>query len=317
MNIQFLILIISFAATVILSFMIIPWLKKLKLGQVIRKLGPETHFKKEGTPTMGGIIMLIPITVILIIFVIKYNILFLPIVAILGFGLVGFIDDRKKLIEQSSEGISPKTKMLLLLLITIIFVISYLYIFKLGTYMIAPFISTPFEFPIILFILFTIIVLLGTSNAVNLTDGLDGLAAGVVSIIMAFFTIVAIKRGDTPMIILGSTVVGTCLGFLIFNIKPAKVFMGDTGSLALGGAVASIAIVMKMPIYLVLVAIIPVVETLSSAIQVIYFKITKGKRLFKMAPIHHHFELSGYSERKIIIIFWLVTLISCCIAYFI
>lgn len=317
MNIQFVILIISFIVTIFTALIIIPWLKKQKLGEVIRKLGPETHLKKAGTPTMGGIIILIPTLIILLIFVIKYKILILPIITILGFSLIGFIDDRKKLLDHESEGISPKMKMLLLLIITIIFVICYLFIFKLDTYMIAPFIASPFELSIILFLLFTILVLLGTSNAINLTDGLDGLAIGIVSIIMTFFTIIAIKRGDTPMIILGSTIVGSSLGFLLFNINPAKVFMGDTGSLALGGAIASIAIIMKMPLYLLIVAIIPIIETLSSAIQVIYFKATKGKRLFKMAPIHHHLELSGYSEKKIVIIFWIITFISCGIAYFI
>lgn len=317
MNIQFVILIISFIVTIFTALIIIPWLKKQKLGEVIRKLGPETHLKKAGTPTMGGIIILIPTLIILLIFVIKYKILILPIITILGFSLIGFIDDRKKLLDHESEGISPKMKMLLLLIITITFVICYLFIFKLDTYMIAPFIASPFELSIILFLLFTILVLLGTSNAINLTDGLDGLAIGIVSIIMTFFTIIAIKRGDTPMIILGSTIVGSSLGFLLFNINPAKVFMGDTGSLALGGAIASIAIIMKMPLYLLIVAIIPIIETLSSAIQVIYFKATKGKRLFKMAPIHHHLELSGYSEKKIVIIFWIITFISCGIAYFI
>lgn len=317
MNLQLITLVISFISTIILSLVIIPWLKKLKLGQVVRIDGPKEHLKKAGTPTMGGIMMLIPVAIILIIYTFKYNILVLPLIAVLGFGLVGFIDDREKLVKHNSDGISPKMKMLLLMIVTIIFIATYLYMFNLDTYMVAPFVSIPFYMPIVLFILFTGFILLATSNAVNLTDGLDGLATGVVTLIMAYFTIVAVKNGNTPMIIFGSTTVGTCLGFLIFNIKPAKVFMGDTGSLALGGAVASIAIIMKMPIYLVIVAIIPVVETLSSALQVIYFKLTKGKRLFKMAPIHHHFELCGYSERKIVAMFWSITLIMCCLAYLI
>lgn len=317
MNVQLITLIISFISTVILSLVIIPWLKKLKLGQVVRKDGPQEHLKKAGTPTMGGIMMLIPITIILGIFAFKYSILLLPLTAVLGFGIVGFIDDREKLIKNNSDGISPKMKMLLLFVITAVFILLYLLVFDMDTYMIAPFISMPFYMPIILFILFTAFVLLGTSNAVNLTDGLDGLATGVVAIIMTFFTVNAVKTGNTPMIIFGSTVVGTCLGFLIFNIKPARVFMGDVGSLALGGAVASIAIIMKMPLYLIIVALIPIIETLSSALQIIYFKITKGKRLFKMAPIHHHLELCGYGEKKIVAMFWGITLFLSVIAYFI
>lgn len=317
MNIQIITLIISFISTVILSLVFIPWLKKLKLGQVVRKDGPQEHLKKAGTPTMGGIMMLIPITIILGACAFKYSILLLPLTAVLGFGIVGFIDDREKLIKNNSDGISPKMKMLLLFVITTVFILLYLLVFDMDTYMIAPFISMPFYMPIILFILFTAFILLGTSNAVNLTDGLDGLATGVVIIIMSYFTVNAVKTGNTPMIIFGSNVVGTCLGFLIFNIKPAKVFMGDVGSLALGGAVASIAIIMKMPLYLIVVALIPIIETISSALQIIYFKLTKGKRLFKMAPIHHHLELCGFGEKKIVAIFWSITLFVSVVAYFI
>lgn len=317
MNIQLITLFASFLATVVLSLVIIPWLKKQKLGQVVRDSGPKEHLKKAGTPTMGGIIMLIPIAIVLVIFSFKYTVLILPLIATLGFGIVGFIDDREKLIKHNSDGISPKMKMILLFVFTALFIIAYLYILDMDTYMIAPFISEPFLMSTILFILFTAFILLGTSNAINLTDGLDGLAAGIVNIVMTYFTVVAIKQGNTPMAIFGTTVVGACSGFLIFNIKPAKVFMGDTGSLALGGAVAAMAIGLKMPIYLAVAAIVPVVETLSSALQVIYFRATKGKRLFKMAPLHHHFELSGFSERKVVIMFWGVTIIACIAAYFI
>ena len=168
-----------------------------------------------------------------------------------------------------------------------------------------------------MFIIFTTFVFIGTTNAVNLTDGLDGLASGVVAIIMTFFTIVAIKNSETDMVIFGATTVGTCLAFLIFNAYPAKVFMGDTGSLALGGAVAAIAIILKMPLYLLIVAFVCVFNTISVALQVIYFKLTKGKRLFKMAPFHHHLELSGMKETKVVGLFWIATAIFCIIAYFI
>ena len=317
MNIQMLVGLISFIMTVILSLGIIPYLRKLKVGQVVRTDGPEAHLKKSGTPTMGGVMMIIPIIVILAIFAFKYHILILPIVLILGFGIVGFIDDRKKLVEHSSDGISAKMKMILLFVFSAAFIILYLICFNLGTELIIPFFSSPINLSMGIFILFTMLVLLGTSNAVNLTDGLDGLCSGVVAIIMTFFTAVAIRNGDMPMVVLGASTVGATLGFLIFNVKPAKVFMGDTGSLALGAAIASAAIIMKMPIYLLIVALIPVVETLSVAMQVIYFKITKGKRLFKMAPLHHHFELSGLKESQVVVLFWSVTAILSIIAYFI
>ena len=317
MNIQMLVGVISFALTVILSLCIIPYLRKLKVGQVVRNDGPESHLKKNGTPTMGGIMMIISILSILAIFAFKYHILVLPIILIAGFGIVGFIDDRKKLVEHSSDGISAKMKMILLFVFSAVFIVLYLLIFDLGTELIIPFLNEPFSLSVGIFVLFTMVVLLGTSNAFNLTDGLDGLCSGVVAIVMTFFTSVAMKNGDTPMIILGVATIGSTLGFLIFNVKPAKVFMGDTGSLALGAAIASAAIIMKMPIYLLIVALIPVLETLSVAMQVIYFKLTKGKRLFKMAPLHHHFELSGMKETYVVLLFWGVTAILCVIAHFI
>lgn len=315
MNIQMLVGLISFISTVILSLIIIPYLRKLKIGQVVRTDGPESHLKKSGTPTMGGIMMLITILLVLIIFAFKYHILVLPIILIAGFGIVGFIDDRKKLVEKSSDGISPKMKMILLFVFSAIFILVYLLVFNMGTEQIIPFLKEPLTLSVGVFVLFTMLVLLGTSNAVNLTDGLDGLCSGIVSIVMTFFTLVAIKNSDTPMIILGATTVGSTLGFLLFNIKPAKVFMGDTGSLALGAAIAASAVIMKMPIYLLIVALIPVIETLSVAMQVIYFKITKGKRLFKMAPVHHHLELSGMKETYVVLLFWCLSAILAIVAY--
>ena len=187
--------------------------------------------------------------------------------------------------------------------------------FNLGTDITIPFISSPITLSVGTFIVFIAFILIGTSNAVNLTDGLDGLASGVVAIIMTFFTIVAVKNSNTEMIILGASSVGTCLGFLLFNFHPAKVFMGDTGSLALGGAVAAIAIIMKMEVYLAIVAFVCIIDTLSVILQVTYFKLTKGKRIFKMAPFHHHLELSGMKETKVVILFWVITAILCFVAY--
>ncbi len=315
MNTQTLNLIVAFIATFVVGLFVMPILKKFKVGQVVRDDGPKEHLKKQGTPTMGGIIMLIVLVIILAINSIKYPTLLLAIVSILGFGLVGFIDDYKKLVKKNTKGLSPLKKIFGLVLVTAIFIFMYLKFFKLGTDITLPFISSPITLSVGAFIIFIAFILIGTSNAVNLTDGLDGLASGVVAIIMTFFTIVAVKNSNTEMIILGASSVGTCLAFLLFNFHPAKVFMGDTGSLALGGAVAAIAIMMKMEVYLAIVAFVCIIDTLSVILQVTYFKLTKGKRIFKMAPFHHHLELSGMKETKVVILFWVITAILCFVAY--
>jgi len=317
MNTQTINLIIAFIATLMLGIIIVPLLRKLKVEQVVREDGPKSHLKKQGTPVMGGIVMIIVIVAIMAIYAFKYPILVLPIVAVLGFGLVGFIDDYKKLVLKSTEGLSPKKKMFGLFLVSAIFIILYLNVFNLGTDIIIPLFNQPVALSIGAFIFFTAFILLATTNAVNLTDGLDGLASGVVAIIMTFFTLIAVKTQNTEMTIFGACTTGSCIGFLVFNFYPAKVFMGDTGSLALGGAVASIAIVLKMPLILAIVAFVCIIDTLSVILQVTYFKITKGKRIFKMAPFHHHLELSGIKETKVVIIFWAVTAICCTVAYFI
>lgn len=317
MNTQTLNLLIAFIATFVLGLLVVPYLKKLKIGQVVREDGPKSHLKKNGTPVMGGIMMIIVLLVILGVNAFKYPILLLPIVAILGYGLIGFIDDAKKLIFKNPKGLSPWKKMLGLFVVTAVFIVLYLKVFHLGTDIIIPFFNQPIVLSTGVFVAFIVFILLATTNAINLTDGLDGLASGVVAIIMTFFTIIAIKNGDTDMIILGSSTVGTCLAFLLFNAHPAKVFMGDTGSLALGGAIASIAIITKMPLYLAIVALVSIIDTLSVIIQIIFFKVTKGKRFFKMAPFHHHLELCGMGETKIVLLFWLVTAVCCAIAYII
>lgn len=316
MNIQTSNLVVAFVATVILGIFVIPILRKFK-GQTVRDDGPKSHYKKNGTPIMGGIVMIIVVACILGFYAFRYHVLVLPLVAIVGFGLIGFFDDYKKLVLKSSDGISPKLKMLGLFVVTAVFIFLYINVFDLGMDIILPIFNQPISLSIGAFVVFTAFILLATSNAVNLTDGLDGLASGVVAIIMTFFTLSAIKSGNTEMIILGSATVGTCIGFLIFNANPAKVFMGDTGSLALGGAVASIAIITKMPLYLAIVAIVCIIDTLSVILQVTYFKITKGKRIFKMAPFHHHLELSGMKETTVVMIFWIITALACAVAYFI
>lgn len=317
MNIQTTLLFVSFVATVILGLIVVPILKKKKIGQVIREDGPKSHLQKNGTPIMGGIVMIIIINAILAFFVKDNPVLVLPMVATLGYGLVGFLDDFKKLVLKDPEGMSPKMKMFGLFIVTAILIGLYLFVFNLGTTTIIPILNQPFALSLIVFILFIAFILLGTTNAVNLTDGLDGLATGVVAIIMTFFALVSLRQQNYEMLIFSATAVGSCIGFLIFNMHPAKVFMGDTGSLALGGAVAITAIVLKMPLYLAVVAFVCIIDTISVMLQVIYFKATGGKRLFKMAPFHHHLELSGYKETTVVLLFWIVTAICCVVAYFI
>ena len=317
MNIQTTILFVSFIATVILGAIVVPILKKKKIGQVVREDGPQSHLQKSGTPIMGGIVIILVVTAILAFFAKDYPILIMPIVAVLGYGLVGFLDDFKKLILKDPEGLSPKKKMIGLFLVTIALIVLYLYVFKLGTSIIIPVFAQPISLGIPVFILFMTFILLGTTNAVNLTDGLDGLATGVTAIIMTFFTLAALKQQNTAMAIFSASMVGSCIGFLLFNMHPAKVFMGDTGSLALGGAVAIVALILKMPLYLAIVALVCIIDTISVMLQVVYFKMTGGKRLFKMAPFHHHLELSGYKETTVVLVFWIVTVICCTIAYFI
>ena len=317
MNIQTTLLFVSFVATVLLGFIVVPVLKKKKIGQVVREEGPKSHLQKNGTPIMGGIIIILVVTAILAFFVKDYPILIMPMVAIFGYGVVGFLDDFKKLILKDPEGMSPKMKMLGLFIVTAILIVLYLFVFNLGTSIIIPIFNQPISLGIPIFILFAAFILLGTTNAVNLTDGLDGLATGVVAIIMTFFTLEALRQQNYEMVVFSASTVGACIGFLLFNMHPAKVFMGDTGSLALGGAVAITALILKMPLYLAIVAFVCIVDTISVMLQVIYFKATKGKRLFKMAPFHHHLELSGYKETTVVLIFWIITIICCVIAYLI
>ncbi len=318
LDFQIKILLLSFTITVLLAIIIIPILKKFKIGQNERDDGPKSHIKKQGTPTMGGIIMMISIIMCSIGGFLYYkgdettvaqNILLLSIVTI-GFGLVGFVDDFKKLILKNTKGLRPIFKIIGLLLIAGGFAIYLIQDLKIGTDIIIPFFNKSITFPTLIYIAFSIFVMLATTNAINLTDGIDGLATSVSAIILTTLTIVAIILDVKEVVVFGSILVGTCLGFLIFNLHKAKVFMGDLGSLMLGGAIAAISVYLKMPLLLLLLAIIPVIETISVIAQVIFYKIT-GKRILKMAPLHHHFELSGWNENKIVSIFCIITLMAC------
>ncbi len=321
MKIETSVLLISFITAVILGIIIIPILKKLKVGQIERDDGPKSHLKKQGTPTMGGIIMII--TMILVVTG-TYVYLTLngqsevahkvvPILLLtLGFGLIGFIDDFKKLVLKNTEGLKPKYKMLGLLIISVAYVIYLVYGLQIGTDTYIPIVKQYINLPLYIYIPFAILVILGTTNAVNLTDGIDGLSSSVCAIIITCLTIIGITQGEMGISILGSIVIGATLGFLMFNLHPAKVFMGDTGSLLLGGVISAMSLYLKMPLILLVIALIPVIETLSVIIQVTYFKKT-GNRVFKMTPIHHHFELSGWKESKVVIVFSLITLVLCII----
>ena len=321
MKVETSILIISFIIAIILGFIIIPILKKLKVGQIERDDGPKSHLKKQGTPTMGGIIMIVTMIVVITgmyIYLIATGqnevankILPLLLVSI-GMGLIGFIDDFKKLVLKNTKGLKPSYKMLGLLIISVAYVVYLVYGIKIGTDTYIPIIKQYISIPVYLYIPFAIIVILATTNAINLTDGIDGLSSSVSAIIITCLTIIGILFGIEEIGIFGSIVVGTVLGFLMFNLHPAKVFMGDTGSLLLGGVISAIALYMKMPILLIIIALVPVLETLSVIIQVAYFKKT-GNRVFKMAPLHHHFELSGWKESKVVIVFSAVTLVLCII----
>ena len=314
------VVLLSFAISIILGLIIIPILKKLKVGQIERDDGPKSHLKKQGTPTMGGVIIALTIFIVCMGLYVKYSVSeanvaknILPLLFVtIGFGLVGFVDDFKKLVLKNTKGLKPINKMLGLLIIAVAYTLFLTNVLKIGTATYIPFLKIYINMPIWLYIPFAIFVLLGTTNAVNLTDGIDGLATTVTTIILAFFTTVGIILGVKEIVLVGATLVGACLGFLLFNLHPAKVFMGDTGSLLLGGAIAGISLYLKNPLILIIIALIPIIETISVMMQVAFFKKT-GKRIFKMAPIHHHFELSGWSENKVVSVFSIITLILCVI----
>lgn len=321
MNFQVKILLLSFVISIVFAIIIIPILRRLKVGQIERTDGPESHLKKQGTPTMGGVIIAITLIITsLFLYFYEYRqsepevaSKIIPLVFVsLGFGLVGFTDDFKKLRYKNTKGLKPLYKMLGLLIISVIYTLFLVKFLNMGTDTYIPIIKKYVTMPIWLYIPFAIFVLLGTTNAINLTDGVDGLSTSVTTIILTCLVAISIILGVKEITIVGTILIGACLGFLLFNLHPAKVFMGDTGSLLLGGAIAGIALYLKMPLILIIIALVPIIETVSVMIQVTYYKKT-GKRIFKMAPIHHHFELCGWKEGKIVSIFSLLTLVCCII----
>lgn len=304
--------IIAFAISAALAPVVIPFLRKLKVGQTERK-ELESHQKKMGTPTMGGIIILAAVVVTSLIYIKDYPkivpILFLTV----GFGIIGFLDDYLKVVLRRSDGLLAWQKMILQIVVTAVFAVYMIKVSGVSLEMLIPFSGGKYldlgwvAVPLLFF------AVIGTVNGVNFTDGLDGLASSVTVMVATFFSVVAVgtQSGIEPIT---CAVVGALLGFLLFNVYPASIFMGDTGSLALGGFVAGTAYMFQMPLFILIVGFIYLIEVLSVIIQVTYFKKTGGKRIFRMAPIHHHFELGGWSETKVVAVFSITTAILCMIA---
>ena len=305
-------IVISFIVASILGPIIIPLLHKLKFGQNIRQEGPKSHLKKAGTPTIGGLIFIFATIITMFITVGNpTDEAMIALYSFVGFGFVGFLDDLLKIIKKKNEGLTSGQKMILLLIVSG-FLTWYAYKY-IGTSINIPFLNGQINFGLF-YIPFVMFYFAGVTNAVNLTDGLDGLATSVTVLVTTFLGIISYNLGHISLAIFCVALAGALLAFLRFNAFPARVFMGDTGSLALGGAVAMVALILKMPLILVLIGIIYVIETLSVILQVASFKLT-GKRIFKMAPIHHHFEQLGWSETKIVSVFSIITVVFCFIAF--
>ena len=289
--------VISFAIAVVIAPALIPVLHRLKFGQEIREIGPKWHKKKSGTPTMGGIIFIIPVLVCSLLFVRNMTGLCLVLFGT-SFGLIGFVDDYIKVVKKRNLGLTEKQKLILQIAASVIFLYVAMHYDIVTTDVVIPFVKTTVDLGW-LYIPFALVVLLGTTNAVNLTDGIDGLASSVTAVVSLVFAIIAYLLGNIAAVEFAVILLGGCVGFFLFNRHPAKVFMGDTGSLFLGGSVCALALVLKLPILLVIIGGVYVLETASVIIQVTSFKLT-GKRVFKMSPIHHHFEMCGWSEVKIV-----------------
>ena len=310
---------IAFGVSMLVTARMIPLLRHKQFGQFIREEGPQAHLSKAGTPTMGGIAFIIGITAAVVVSMFMKGSMTTGKIAILlsmyAFGAIGFIDDFNKVAKKQNEGLTPKQKLVL----QVVFgaALAIFMMVKEGTTMMIPFFGKTVDFGI-LYIPFVIFIEVAMANAVNLTDGLDGLAASTSSIVACTFAVIGmtVHGGNEPMAVAGQAVFGALIGFLLYNHYPAKIFMGDTGSMALGGVLSAMAIVGRMEWLLPIAGLIYVIEALSVIIQVTYFKKTGGKRVFRMAPIHHHFELGGWHETKVVRVFCLFTFICCIIAFF-
>lgn len=290
--------VVAFAISALAGPIAIPVLHRLKFGQEIRTVGPSWHKAKSGTPTMGGVIFILAAVAATLIFARDTKGIAMLAVA-LGFGAIGFVDDFIKVVMKRNLGLTALQKFLAQVFVSVVFVLAGMHFNLLHTSVTVPFLRTPLDLGW-LYIPFAVFLLIGVPNAVNLTDGLDGLAASVTVVVSLFFTVAALGMQEESVSVFSGVITGGCLGFLLFNAYPAKVFMGDTGSLFLGGAVVAMALILDLGVVLVIVGGVYVLETVSVIIQVTSFKLT-GKRVFKMTPIHHHFEMCGWSERKIVL----------------
>ena len=311
--------VIAFLISLAMGAWLIPVLRKAKMGQMIKEIGPNWHMSKQGTPVMGGLIFITAVLAVSIPLLILYPEQIAPVLCVLFLAvtsaLIGFLDDYEKLTKKQNLGLTARQKIVLQIAVTVIFLVllDVLHISS-NSDVVVPFFAVSFRLPKVIYYILAALVILGTVNAANLTDGLDGLATGVAIPISAFFVAAACFAKLPGVSGLAAALLGGLCGFLIYNFNPAKVFMGDTGSLFIGGMVTGLAFALDIPLIIVVVGMIYFIEALSDILQVGYFKLTHGKRIFKMAPIHHHFELCGWSEKKIFFVFTLVTLVLCALA---
>ena len=306
--------VIAFAVTVGLGFVLIPLLRRLKAGQSIKRNGPVWHMSKEGTPTMGGLMFILAMLLVCLIFALVYGseggaVLAAMFGFALVYGIIGFIDDFEKVRHHGNDGLTALQKSLLQLAAAVAFVLLLRHLGYLTPNLYVPFFNVTWPLPEVVYIIFAAFVIVGTVNAVNITDGVDGLVSGVSIPVALFFVVVGFLWSMPVQGIFAASLLGGLAGFLVWNFNPAKVFMGDTGSLFLGAAVCGLAFAFDMPLILIPLGIVYICETLSDIIQVVYFKATHGKRIFKMAPLHHHFEKSGWSEKKVFTVFTAVSVI--------
>lgn len=303
------VVVIAFIITLVSGPIVIPMLKKLNIGQNVRDDGPKSHLTtKSGTPTMGGIIIIFSLVITALTSGLLNRDMYVLVLSTIGFGLIGFIDDYLKIKNKRSLGLKAYQKLIGQVVLAVILAIYQSNTSMLGTKVIIPFFENKYLDLGMLYVPFIAFVVAGTVNSVNLTDGLDGLASGVTLIVSSFFGLVALNWGMDSISIFSAALTGACLGFLVHNAYPAKIFMGDTGSLALGGAISAIAILLNLPLIIPIVGGIYFAEALSVIIQVISFKLT-GKRVFLMSPLHHHFELKGWKETKVVVVFWSITVV--------
>ncbi len=304
----------SFILSALFTGLLIPWLKKLKFGQNIREDGPQAHLAKQGTPTMGGIAIVAAASIVSALFILSGRVTFnarqmngwISLIAFAGFGVIGFLDDFLKIRKKQNEGLTVRQKFALEILLAVLIAVLRVRMTSAGTTFWIPFTHTHVDFKWFAYP-FIVFIVVAMTNAVNLTDGLDGLASSVTAVVAAFFAFAAELASTRDSAFVSLALLGACIGFLVYNHHPAKVFMGDTGSLALGGALAGIALSSGTELLLPLVGLIYVAEALSVMLQVGWFKVTHGKRLFRMAPLHHHFELGGWKETKVVAVFTAVT----------